>query len=214
MYAVEGEFIDHVIWQYSPCKSLRRCLRCTSHPCLATKVGAIIAGQTSVKAPEKAASTRCPHCLLALAPQTYCFPGWPAIGPSLVTALSQFHTSYLSSSRLSSSTVPQMKAPRLSRAYSTVSNHATSTSPTRITTSPPPTFKWSLTLPSSHMFPSFLMIRNILMCLMLAWVQCGLPNTRIPGNKASMLAVSKLSRSTSCFVSIPTNGTSTLASLS
>ena len=59
-----------------------------THGNLATKVSATVAGQTSVKVPEKATSTRCPHCLLALAPQTYCFPGWPAIGLSLVTTLS------------------------------------------------------------------------------------------------------------------------------
>ena len=59
-----------------------------THGNLATKVSATVAGQTSIKVPEKATSTRCPHCLLALAPQTYCFPGWPAIGLSLVTTLS------------------------------------------------------------------------------------------------------------------------------
>ncbi|KAF8550978.1 Prephenate dehydrogenase, partial [Imleria badia] len=39
MYSVEAEFIDRVVQQYGP----------------STKVGAIVAGQTSVKAPEKAA---------------------------------------------------------------------------------------------------------------------------------------------------------------
>lgn len=220
MYAVEAEFIDRVVRQYGPCKSLRRCLRCTSHSWEFSHKGRCHrcwadfrqgAGKSRLRSPSPAG---CSHCLLALTPRSHCFPGWSPIGSSLVTALSLFHTSHLSSSRSSSSTVPQMKASRSSRAYSTVSNHAMSTSPTRITTSSPPTSKRSLTLPSSRMSPSSFVTGNILTCLTPAWVQRGLPNTRIPGNKASMSAVSRLSRSTSCFASIPTNGTFTPASLS
>jgi prephenate dehydrogenase (NADP+) len=43
MYSVEAEYIDRVVAQYGP----------------STKVGAIVSGQTSVKAPEKAAFDKC-----------------------------------------------------------------------------------------------------------------------------------------------------------
>ena len=58
MYSVEAEFIDRVVQKYGPCESLIYfTLLHQSLPLLrlATKIGAIVAGQTSVKAPEKAA---------------------------------------------------------------------------------------------------------------------------------------------------------------
>lgn len=56
VYSVEAEFIDRVVAEYGPC----RCPLCPIGstpltPHIATKIGAIVAGQTSVKAPEKAA---------------------------------------------------------------------------------------------------------------------------------------------------------------
>ena len=57
IYSVEAESINKVVAQFGPCKRCR-------HPVFyrarslspATKVGAIVAGQTSVKAPERIAS--------------------------------------------------------------------------------------------------------------------------------------------------------------
>ena len=54
MYSVEAEYIDRVVQQYGPCAYLLPPLA-RAHSSLATKVGAIVSGQTSVKAPEKAA---------------------------------------------------------------------------------------------------------------------------------------------------------------
>ena len=57
MYSVEAEFIDKVVEEYGPCMSIYvNCLstNLTNFP-TATRVGAIVAGQTSVKAPERAA---------------------------------------------------------------------------------------------------------------------------------------------------------------
>jgi prephenate dehydrogenase (NADP+) len=54
---VEAEHIKKVVTQFGPCQLfgyLIRIVRALSHR-LATKVGAIVAGQTSVKAPERAA---------------------------------------------------------------------------------------------------------------------------------------------------------------
>jgi prephenate dehydrogenase (NADP+) len=60
LYSVEAEFIDRVVAEFGPCE----CAECdlTSkaftnlvyHP-TATKFGAVVSGQTSVKAPERAA---------------------------------------------------------------------------------------------------------------------------------------------------------------
>lgn len=57
MYSVEAEFIDNVVAQYGPCE-----LPCLAFgrplmypPTPATKLGAVVSAQTSVKAPEKAA---------------------------------------------------------------------------------------------------------------------------------------------------------------
>ena len=59
IYSVEAEFIDKVVAQYGPCKpeiSLPFiCRQPFTFPLLATKMHAVVAGQTSVKAPEKAA---------------------------------------------------------------------------------------------------------------------------------------------------------------
>lgn len=57
MYSVEAEFIGKVVQEYGPCAYVpRRCFHGT-HMSLfqATKLGAIVAGQTSVKAPEQEA---------------------------------------------------------------------------------------------------------------------------------------------------------------
>jgi prephenate dehydrogenase (NADP+) len=58
MYSVEAEFIERVVAQYGPCTficSLWEDLALTEILNPATKVDAIVAGQTSVKAPEKTA---------------------------------------------------------------------------------------------------------------------------------------------------------------
>lgn len=55
MYSVEAEYVDRVMAEYGPCKYSILYLIHTSEYRSATKVGAIVAGQTSVKAPEKAA---------------------------------------------------------------------------------------------------------------------------------------------------------------
>lgn len=60
IYSVEAEFIDSVVAKYGPCMSLIHPSRSLSLANTffgppATKVGAIVAGQTSVKAPEKEA---------------------------------------------------------------------------------------------------------------------------------------------------------------
>ncbi|KAG9318958.1 prephenate dehydrogenase [Chiua virens] len=61
MYSVEAEYINRVVQQYGPCmyflsKRTTACQSLTTLPLsLATKVGAVVSGQTSVKAPEKAA---------------------------------------------------------------------------------------------------------------------------------------------------------------
>lgn len=53
---MEAEFIERVVAQYGPCKSWsKRGFKRQLTSILATKVNAIVAGQTSVKAPEKAA---------------------------------------------------------------------------------------------------------------------------------------------------------------
>lgn len=57
VYSVEAEFIDRVVAQYGPCTYcyLFAYYRLRAEITIATKVGAIVAGQTSVKAPEKTA---------------------------------------------------------------------------------------------------------------------------------------------------------------
>ena len=56
IYSVEAEFIERVVAQYGPCAYWsRRGFRYQLTSMSATKVNAIVAGQTSVKAPEKAA---------------------------------------------------------------------------------------------------------------------------------------------------------------
>ena len=57
MYSVEAEFIDNVVAQYGPCEFLSSGIEHSlTHPRIlaATKLGAIVSGQTSVKAIEKA----------------------------------------------------------------------------------------------------------------------------------------------------------------
>jgi prephenate dehydrogenase (NADP+) len=58
IYSVEAEFIDRVVQEYGPCAfslyhTLETCLSRLVQT--ATKLNAIVAGQTSVKAPERAA---------------------------------------------------------------------------------------------------------------------------------------------------------------
>lgn len=62
VYSVEAEYIDAVVKEYGPCKQNLHQLCQRGHTLLcnlckfaATKVGAIVSGQTSVKAPEKEA---------------------------------------------------------------------------------------------------------------------------------------------------------------
>jgi prephenate dehydrogenase (NADP+) len=56
MYSVEAEILDKVVAQYGPGQLFLRYLeRRRAHLLIATKVGAIVAGQTSVKAPEQSA---------------------------------------------------------------------------------------------------------------------------------------------------------------
>lgn len=60
MYSVEAEFLDKVVAMYGPCEcwtALRVSPRWSSADdgVPATKIGAIVSGQTSVKAPERAA---------------------------------------------------------------------------------------------------------------------------------------------------------------
>lgn len=60
MYSVEAEFLDRVVAMYGPCEcwtALRVSPRWSSADdgVPATKIGAIVSGQTSVKAPERAA---------------------------------------------------------------------------------------------------------------------------------------------------------------
>ena len=57
MYSVEAENINRVVALYGPCELLGYIgiVRGLTNWSLATKVGAIVAGQTSVKAPERAA---------------------------------------------------------------------------------------------------------------------------------------------------------------
>lgn len=54
VYSVEAEYIDRVVAEYGPCKSVNFS-RYLTNPIQATKVHAVVAGQTSVKAPEKVA---------------------------------------------------------------------------------------------------------------------------------------------------------------
>lgn len=56
MYSVEAEFIERVVAQYGPCaSSFNHELNTVLTRISATKMDAVVAGQTSVKAPEKAA---------------------------------------------------------------------------------------------------------------------------------------------------------------
>jgi prephenate dehydrogenase (NADP+) len=59
IYSVEAEFIGKVVAEYGPCQTSFFNLKALADSCLssptATKVGAIVAGQTSVKAPEREA---------------------------------------------------------------------------------------------------------------------------------------------------------------
>lgn len=56
MYSVEAEFIDRVVAQYGPCAAIYFiCYGSTLTIDSATKLDAVVSGQTSVKAPEKAA---------------------------------------------------------------------------------------------------------------------------------------------------------------
>lgn len=68
IYSVEAALIDKVVEQYGPCKFLTHTLRAhcpsdslliaptpSTSPLIATKLGAIVSGQTSVKAPERQA---------------------------------------------------------------------------------------------------------------------------------------------------------------
>jgi len=129
---------------------------------LATKVGAIVAGQTSVKAPEKAAfESHLPTDVHIVSLHSLHGPTVSPVGQPLVRAwlprrshLSFTHDSHLTpSSRSLSSIAPQKKASGSSRAYSGVSNRAMSTSHMRIMTLSPPMSKPSLTLPFSRTSP-------------------------------------------------------------
>jgi len=51
IYSVEAEYVDEVVKSYGPCIAHRRGRRLI----VATKIGAIVGGQTSCKAPEIAA---------------------------------------------------------------------------------------------------------------------------------------------------------------
>jgi prephenate dehydrogenase (NADP+) len=55
IYSVEAEFIEKVVAEYGPCRLEFFIGSCSHHSSLATKMYAVVAGQTSVKAPEKAA---------------------------------------------------------------------------------------------------------------------------------------------------------------
>jgi prephenate dehydrogenase (NADP+) len=61
IYSVEAEYIDAVVAQYGPCTHMcfharyPRLIVDANSRYVATKVGAIVGGQTSVKAPERAA---------------------------------------------------------------------------------------------------------------------------------------------------------------
>jgi len=55
MYAVEAEHIGKVVKEYGPCTCFTLFTNSYIHSFTATKLGAIVAGQTSVKAPERAA---------------------------------------------------------------------------------------------------------------------------------------------------------------
>lgn len=55
VYSVEAEFIDQVVAQYGPCECLLIFGAPEADSRKATKLGAIVSGQTSVKAPERAA---------------------------------------------------------------------------------------------------------------------------------------------------------------
>jgi len=56
IYSVDAEFIERVVVQYGPCEyRSTQDFECQLTPMFTTKVNAIVAGQTSVKAPEKAA---------------------------------------------------------------------------------------------------------------------------------------------------------------
>lgn len=54
VYSIEAEYIDRVVRLFGPCE-LSISTLCSTYLFAATKIGAIVAGQTSVKAPEKAA---------------------------------------------------------------------------------------------------------------------------------------------------------------
>lgn len=62
IYSVEAEYIDAVVAQYGPCECVGICslllasfFPLTGISTSATKIGAVVGGQTSVKAPERAA---------------------------------------------------------------------------------------------------------------------------------------------------------------
>jgi len=58
IYSVEAEFIDDVVAKYGPCVSLLYFSWLSSYICIATKQHAVVAGQTSVKDPERRAFER------------------------------------------------------------------------------------------------------------------------------------------------------------
>lgn len=58
IYSVEAEFVDRVVALYGPCEStsiLQSICNSSLTEFLATKIGAVVSGQTSVKMPERLA---------------------------------------------------------------------------------------------------------------------------------------------------------------